>query len=141
MGLFCKRTLLKRLYPTKETCNFKEPTNHSHTIQHLYIHAPSVYVHSVCIVHICALCMYMYVYIQSGSLQCVCCICALYIQSAHICMYTYRVDPCNVYGRRGLRRRLVYVYMLQGCAMYVYTLHIYCGGCVCTHVVETSHVC
>jgi len=26
IGLFCKRSLSKRLYSTKETCNFKEPT-------------------------------------------------------------------------------------------------------------------
>jgi len=31
-GLFCKRALYKRLYPAKETCNFKEPTNRSHPI-------------------------------------------------------------------------------------------------------------
>ena len=32
IGLFCKRALQKRLYSAKETCNFKEPTNSSHTI-------------------------------------------------------------------------------------------------------------
>ena len=31
-GLFCKRALLNRLYSAKETCIFKEPTNHSHPI-------------------------------------------------------------------------------------------------------------
>jgi len=31
-GLFCKRALQKRLYSAKETCNFQEPTNHSHPI-------------------------------------------------------------------------------------------------------------
>ena len=31
-GLFCKRTLKKRLYSVKETYNFKEPTNRSHPI-------------------------------------------------------------------------------------------------------------
>jgi len=30
IGLFCKRTLQKRLYSAKETYNFKEPTNRSH---------------------------------------------------------------------------------------------------------------
>ena len=29
IGLFCKRTLPKRLYSANETYNFKEPTNHS----------------------------------------------------------------------------------------------------------------
>ena len=32
IGLFCKRALSKRLYSAKDTCNFKEPTNRSHTI-------------------------------------------------------------------------------------------------------------
>jgi len=32
IGLFCKRALWKRLYSAKETCNSKEPTNHSHPI-------------------------------------------------------------------------------------------------------------
>ena len=32
IGLFCKRALLKRLCSTKETYNFKEPTNRSHPI-------------------------------------------------------------------------------------------------------------
>jgi len=32
MGLFCKRALKKRQYSTKETYNFKEPTNRSHPI-------------------------------------------------------------------------------------------------------------
>ena len=32
IGLFCKRALLKRLYSTKETYNFKEPTKCSHPI-------------------------------------------------------------------------------------------------------------
>jgi len=32
IGLFCKRALYKRLYSTKETYNFKEPTNRSHPI-------------------------------------------------------------------------------------------------------------
>ena len=31
-GLFCKRTLKKRLYSVTETYNFKEPTNRSHPI-------------------------------------------------------------------------------------------------------------
>ena len=31
-GHFCKRTLWKRLYPTKETYTFKEPTHWSHPI-------------------------------------------------------------------------------------------------------------
>jgi len=33
VGLFCKRTLQKRLYSAKETNNFKEPTNCWHPIQ------------------------------------------------------------------------------------------------------------
>jgi len=32
IGLFCKRDINKRLYSTKETYNFKEPTNRSHPI-------------------------------------------------------------------------------------------------------------
>ena len=32
IGLFCKRALYKRLYPAKETYNFKEPTHRSHPI-------------------------------------------------------------------------------------------------------------
>jgi len=32
IGLICKRTLYKRLYSTKKTCNFKQPTNRSHPI-------------------------------------------------------------------------------------------------------------
>jgi len=32
IGLFCKRALYKRLYSAKETYNFKEPTNRSHTV-------------------------------------------------------------------------------------------------------------
>jgi len=32
IGLFCKRALQKRRYSTKETYNFKEPTNRSHPI-------------------------------------------------------------------------------------------------------------
>ena len=32
IGLFCKRTLEKRLYSTKEIYNLKEPTNHRHPI-------------------------------------------------------------------------------------------------------------
>jgi len=32
IGLFCKRALYKRLYPAKETYDFKEPTNRSHPI-------------------------------------------------------------------------------------------------------------
>ena len=35
-GLFCKRALYKRLYSAKETYNFKEPTNRSHPIVHLF---------------------------------------------------------------------------------------------------------
>jgi len=31
-GLFCKRTLYKRLYSAKETYNFMEPTSCSHPI-------------------------------------------------------------------------------------------------------------
>ena len=31
-GLFCKRALLKRLNSAKETYNFEEPTNWSHSI-------------------------------------------------------------------------------------------------------------
>jgi len=31
-GLFCKRALLKRLNSAKETYNFEEPTNRSHSI-------------------------------------------------------------------------------------------------------------
>ena len=34
MGLFCQRALKKRQYSTKETYNFKEPTNRSHPIAH-----------------------------------------------------------------------------------------------------------
>jgi len=34
-GLFCKRALQKRLNSAKETYNFKEPTNGSHSIQPL----------------------------------------------------------------------------------------------------------
>ena len=33
IGLFCKRALQKRLFSAKETCNFKEPTNHIHPIR------------------------------------------------------------------------------------------------------------
>jgi len=176
MGLFCKRTLLKRLYPTKEMCNFKEPTNHSHPIQHLYIHAPSVYVHSVCIVHICALCMYsahmctlyvyvcihtewipamcmlymctihtectyLYVYIQSGSLQCVwqkrfeetLSICIhvavmryVCVHIAHIlrglCMYTRCRDvPCVL----KLTHTQLYIHTCS--YIYIYQRDIYCS--------------
>jgi len=32
IGLFCKRDLLKKRYSTKETYNFKEPTNRSHPL-------------------------------------------------------------------------------------------------------------
>ena len=32
IGLFCKRALWKRRYSAKETYNFKEPTNRSHSI-------------------------------------------------------------------------------------------------------------
>jgi len=32
IGFSCKRALWKRLYSAKETCSFKEPTNHSHPI-------------------------------------------------------------------------------------------------------------
>jgi len=32
VGLFCKNALEKRRYSAKETYNFKEPTNRSHTI-------------------------------------------------------------------------------------------------------------
>jgi len=32
IGLFCKKSLLKRPYSAKETYNFKEPTNRSHSI-------------------------------------------------------------------------------------------------------------
>jgi len=32
IGLFCKRSLLKRTYSAKETHNFKEPTDRSHPI-------------------------------------------------------------------------------------------------------------
>ena len=35
-GLFCKRALWNRLYSAKETYNFKEPTNRSHPIAHLW---------------------------------------------------------------------------------------------------------
>ena len=34
IGLFCKRTLQKRLYSAQETNDFKEPTNRSHPIPH-----------------------------------------------------------------------------------------------------------
>ena len=49
IGLFCKRALHRRLYSTKETHDFKEPTNRSHPIVslprkfHVYYHA-----HSTC---------------------------------------------------------------------------------------------
>ena len=33
IGLCCKRTLWKRLYSAKETCNFIDPTNRSHPIR------------------------------------------------------------------------------------------------------------
>jgi len=36
LGLFCTRTLQKRLYSAKETYNFKEPTNRSHPIYCIY---------------------------------------------------------------------------------------------------------
>jgi len=36
IGLFCKRALKKRLYSAKETCIFKEPTNHSHPTRSWY---------------------------------------------------------------------------------------------------------
>ena len=32
IGLFCRRTLIRRLYSAKETYRFKEPTNRSHPI-------------------------------------------------------------------------------------------------------------
>jgi len=38
-GLFCKRALYKRLYPAKESCYFKEPTNRSHPIDRGGIHS------------------------------------------------------------------------------------------------------
>jgi len=34
IGLFCRRALQKRLYSTKETYKFKDPTNRSHPIAH-----------------------------------------------------------------------------------------------------------
>ena len=37
IGVFCKRALQKRLYSTKETYDFKEPTNRSHPI-YMYVH-------------------------------------------------------------------------------------------------------
>jgi len=43
IGLFCKRTLWKRRYSAKETCNFKEPTNRSHPIV-LHCHVLMCYV-------------------------------------------------------------------------------------------------
>ena len=41
IGLFCERTLQKKLYSTKETYNLKEPTNRRHpilvvSIRHVY---------------------------------------------------------------------------------------------------------
>jgi len=40
IGLFCKRTLQKRVYSAKETYDFKEPTNCSHPIPtHTQTHA------------------------------------------------------------------------------------------------------
>jgi len=33
-GLFCKRTLQKRLYSAKETYDFRDPTRQSHPIRH-----------------------------------------------------------------------------------------------------------
>jgi len=38
IGLFCKRARQKRPIFSKETYNFKEPTNHSHPISHLSLH-------------------------------------------------------------------------------------------------------
>jgi len=51
IGLFCKRTLLKRLSYAKETYDFEEPTNRSHPI------ASAVYTHM-------SLHVYMYIHIH-----------------------------------------------------------------------------
>jgi len=37
IGLFCKRALQKRLYSARETYDFEEPTNCSHSISISYI--------------------------------------------------------------------------------------------------------
>jgi len=41
IGLFCKRALQKRPISSKETCNSKEPTNHSHPIA--LVHTPKIH--------------------------------------------------------------------------------------------------
>jgi len=37
IGLFCKRALQKRLYSTKKTSDFKEPTDRSHSEENMCI--------------------------------------------------------------------------------------------------------
>ena len=48
VGLFCNRALQKRLYPAKETYNFKEPTNRSHPMYFLRIKGSGGVVLGVC---------------------------------------------------------------------------------------------
>ena len=51
-GLFCKRALSKRLYPAKETYDFKEPTNRSHSIVERWVYGVVV-TQVYCVVVMC----------------------------------------------------------------------------------------
>jgi len=50
IGLFCKRTLQKRLYSAKETCNFQEPNNRS---QPIHQHTLPALEHCTILIHVC----------------------------------------------------------------------------------------
>ena len=79
IGLFCKRTLQKRLYSAKETYNFKEPTKRS---QPIVRKKETERAHNVCMVRVCKR--------EMGGGECVCvcectCMCVrMHVQKAKV---------------------------------------------------------
>jgi len=90
IGLFCKRALQKRLRFSKETYNFKEPTNRSHPI----LTVPCFTTQGVCSnIHFVAVCCCLFVAVCCSVRVVVCCRALLLEPSAHTLQHT--ATHCN----------------------------------------------
>ena len=90
IGLFCKRALQKRLRFSKETYNFKEPTNRSHPI----LTVPCFTTQGVCSnIHFVAVCCCLFVAVCCSVRVVVCCRALLLKPSAHTLQHT--ATHCN----------------------------------------------
>jgi len=136
IGLFCKRTLWKRLYSTKETHNLKEPTNWSHPI--LYEMAiQRNYTNELCVLY----CIELHKYVQYWTTH-MCCMKGLYSCTTQmgwaVCIDCIELHAYVLYWSTQICTVLNYIHVLYEMAI---QLNYTNGLCVLTVTNYTHMYC